>query len=189
MFQRAGYYGRAAAGVPDAVPDGAATADPAQWVITGLTRTVGGAELNPPLVTLTENTSNSEHRIYWNTSGGTMGPNFRARYYFRAGTRRYVQFINSLGGGVIYAGVSVDTQATPMVIVNSGTAGAATLTSSTLTDLGNGDWLLELIHNQSATYNFCAVHGALTAGAPTFNGPYLGTGFTILLRRVDFATV
>ena len=183
MFLRGGYYGRTAAPV-DGVPDGSPAVPAATWTITGLTRTEAGSD-NPVQVTLTENTASSEHVTYWN-NGPTIGPVIRGRLYLRAGTRRYVQFLPN--ASTTWTGITIDTQT--WTITNQASNLAGVVLSATLTDLGGGDYLAEVIGDCGVTGgNFTAIHGSLVSNNTIWNMTYLGTGATFIVRRVDVENV
>jgi hypothetical protein len=185
MFLRAGYYGRAAAPPADAVPDGPAALDPSEWPLPiAVTRTVGPATLNPPIVTLTEDNTTSDHGVsmYGNTT--VYGPKANFKFYLRAGTRRYLSICALLSSpGAI---INIDTVS--WTIANSFPA-SATIDSMTLTNLGNGDYLLDV----TVTCPAAAASLSFVSGAPddvaAYRPSYTGNGSTILVRRVDVSTV
>ncbi len=62
-------------------------------------------------------------------------------FYYKAGTRRYIQPING-SGGVSYYGCMIDTVTN--TIVNNGFIGSATFISSSITSVGNGWYRVSL---------------------------------------------
>ena len=185
MFQRAGYYGRAAAAGADNVPDGVAALAPGEWSLNNTVRSVGGAELNPPLVTLTEDTANITHGAY-QPGAPSIGPYIRTKIYFQAGSRRYVNFSPSVNGGAEYVSVCVDT--VNWVITGNTAGGGASLVSATLEDVGNGDWLLTIFCStpSSASASWSVIAGG-TTGTAARAPAYVGDGVsTMVIRRWDF---
>jgi hypothetical protein len=179
-------HSKAAVAGPDAVPDGPAAITGAEWLVGGVTRTEGGSELNPPLVTLTENTATSGHGIQRNAVG-SIGPTVRTRAYVRAGTRRYIVIAPSTASSAVM--MTIDTQT--WTVTEAAVQAAAYLLSVAITDLGNGDRLVEVISRHgSAEADWSAFHGAPAAtGGTAWTLSYLGDGIsTILIRRIDVET-
>ena len=182
-------FSRTAVAPADGVPDGPAATPPPDWIANGVTRTVGGSELNPPLVTVTEASTTAEHNHYKNNIG-SIGPTIRTRYYIRAGTRRYV--VLSPCTTTHWVAVVLDTQTWTFTGSEGRNGAGACIHSISVTDLGGGDKLVEIICTlgSAASGEWTAIHGAPAAsGGEAWSYSYLGNGSTILIRRIDVDTV
>lgn len=188
MFLRAGYYGRTVIPPPvDGVPDGGAAITSPTWFMSGLTRAEGGAELNPPLVTMTETVGAGVHYAYIDGAFNS-GPIIRTRAYLRAGTRRYISVVPGLNA--LYVVFVIDTQ-TWTITQQTAVGAGVTITSASLTDLSNGDYLFDAttVHSNVNSSNVSMFQGAATATGIDWGTSYTGNGSTILVRRFDSDTL
>jgi hypothetical protein len=167
----------------DGVPDGAAACPTSAWTLQGLTRAESGT-LNPPLVTYTETIGAGNHWTY-NNGGTALGPNVRTRFYLRAGTRRYVVIVPTVS--TRWVAVTVDTVG--WTLTHQATS-SATINSATLSDLGNGDRLVDINSSHGLTeFNRSSFHGSLASNTSNQILSYTGDGSTIIIRRLDVEAV
>lgn len=174
-----------AAPAGDNVPDGVAALDTG-WLANGLTRTVGSTGANPEHVTLTETTANSKHEIYRNGQAGWGTGNRRIRLYYRLqGTMP--SHVGLYAGDGTHGLAAVISTSTNTVTASSG-SGGATLTAATVTDLSNGDYMLEITGNfaSAASADWSTVWFKIANGTTTSNDVYAGsTSRSFVVRRFD----
>jgi hypothetical protein len=152
--------------------------------MVGATRSVSDASLNPPVVAITEDVSAGDHCIMQYGNNDAYGPVVNFKFYLRAGTRQYLSVCALLQS----SGAVINVNTVSWAISNYYLSGC-TLNAITLSDLGNGDRLLDVTLTYTAPdINLCIIGGAPDATA-AYRPAYTGNGSTLLIRRVDLATL
>lgn len=149
----------------------------AYWTVTGwATRVVSGA-----FTTLTENTSNSVHSVTKPTvtTLSSISTQCTITTSLKAGTRRYLQF--QFDNGVQGVGIVVDTQNWTI----SNLTGAGTVTASSITPLGDGEYRVSVTGNYTTGTGLinAAIYGL--ANSTQNNVVYTGDGSTIIAGKID----